>query len=164
MTEEKDVGSKYYGIYRAKVVEQNDERQRGRIKVQIPSITGEGKSQYCEACMNVAYDNGGDLAVPKMGDTVWVMFEEGDVNKPVYVGNFFGAFKTPLENYDENERIISWDKCRIAMKEGVMNVTVGEHLTIKVGGSTVIDITGDSIDVKTSSEINFHAAHIGFND
>lgn len=149
-------GTKYYGLYRAKVVERDDERQRGRIKVQIPNITGDGKSQYCEACMNTAYHRGGDLAVPKLNDTVWIMFEEGDVNKPVYVGNFFGAFGTPLENYDEDERIISWDKCRIAMK--------GEHMKIMVGGSTVIDITGDHVDIQTGSECNLHAGHIGLND
>ena len=126
-----------YGLYRAKVVERDDERQRGRIKVQIPSILGEGKSQWVEACMNTAYDSGGDLAIPKLGDTVWIAFEEGDVTKPVYVGNFFSQFKTPLPDYDQDMRVISWDKCRVEMKDDHMRITVGEQ--------SVIDITGNQI-------------------
>ena len=129
-----------YGLYRAKVVERDDERQRGRIKVQIPSVSGEGKSQWVEACMNTAYDGGGDISVPKVGDTVWVAFEEGDITKPVYVGNFFSAFKTPLKNYDQDTRVISWDNCRIEMKE--------EHLLITVGASS-IDITGSSVKINS---------------
>lgn len=129
-----------YGLYRAKVVERDDERQRGRIKVQIPSVSGEGKSQWVEACMNTAYDGGGDISIPKVGDTVWIAFEEGDITKPVYVGNFFSAFKTPLKNYDQDTRVISWDNCRIEMKE--------EHLLITVGASS-IDITGSSVKINS---------------
>ena len=129
-----------YGLYRAKVVERDDERQRGRIKVQIPSVSGEGKSQWVEACMYTAYDGGGDISVPKVGDTVWIAFEEGDITRPVYVGNFFSAFKTPLKNYDQDTRVISWDNCRIEMKE--------EHLLITVGASS-IDITGSSVKINS---------------
>lgn len=129
-----------YGLYRAKVVERDDEHQRGRVKVQIPSVSGEGKSQWVEACMNTAYDGGGDISVPKVGDTVWIAFEEGNITKPVYVGNFFSAFKTPLKNYDQDTRVISWDNCRIEMKE--------EHLLITVGASS-IDITGSSVKINS---------------
>ena len=57
--------SERYGLYRAKVVQRDDDRQRGRIKVQIPSVTGSGKTQWVEACMNVGYDNGGIIVKPK---------------------------------------------------------------------------------------------------
>ena len=138
----------HYGLYKAKVVEQGDDRQKGRIKVQIPSITGEGNSQWVELCMNVAYDNGGDIAIPKIGDTCYIMFEEGDVTKPVYMGNFFSAFSTPLENYNVNQRVISWDGCRITMEEN--------NLHIENGAGAYIDMKGDDIQI--------HAGHVGFND
>lgn len=151
------LGGSYSGLYRGKVVQRGDERMRGRIKVIIPSISGpEGKSQWVDLCMNVAYDNGGDIAIPKIGDTCWIMFEEGDVTKPVYMGNFFSAFKTPLPDYDEDTRVISWDDCRIEMK--------GERMAITVGDNTMIEITGSTIAVKTSDEIAMAAGHIGLND
>lgn len=129
--------SERYGLYRAKVIQRDDDRQRGRIKVQIPSISGEGKSQWVEACMNTAYDNGGDIAIPKIGDTVWIAFEEGDINKPVYIGNFFSAFSTPLKDYDQDTRVISWDKCRMEMKDDIMKITVGDNTVIEITGNTV---------------------------
>jgi len=131
--------SERYGLYRAKVVQRDDDRQRGRIKVQIPSITGSGKTQWVEACMNVGYDNGGDLAIPKIGDTVWIAFEEGDITKPVYVGNFFSAFKTPLIGYDQDTRVISWDNCKIYMK--------GNQLLIKVGNSAIL-MTDSTVEIQ----------------
>lgn len=134
---------KYAGLYRAKVVSREDERQRGRIQVQIPSVSGDGKSQMVDVCSGCAYDLGGDIAVPKLGDTVWIAFEEGDVNKPVYMGNFFAAFKTPLSNYDTDTRVISWDNCRIEMK--------GDHLNISVGSQSIIDITGSNITMKSGT-------------
>lgn len=131
----------YYGIYRAKVVQREDERQKGRIKVVIPDISGsKGKSQWVDLCMNCAYENGGDIAVPKLGDTCWIMFEKGDLNLPVYMGNFFGAFKTPLPDYDEDTRVISWDNCRIEMKGDTMKFIVGEK--------SLITITTDSISLE----------------
>lgn len=147
--------SERYGLYRAKVVQRDDDRQRGRIKVQIPSISGEGKSQWVEACMNTAYDNGGDIAIPKIGDTVWIAFEEGDINKPVYVGNFFSAFKTPLKEYDQDTRVISWDKCRIEMKNDRMEISVGD--------SSVLVITGSTVSIKTSDSVKVNAGRIDLN-
>lgn len=131
----------YSGLYRAKVVQHGDERQKGRIKVTIPDISGgKGKSQWVDLCMNCAYENGGDIAVPKLGDTCWIAFERGDINLPVYMGNFFGAFKTPLPDYDEDTRVISWDSCRIEMK--------GETMKFIVGEKSLITITTDTISLE----------------
>lgn len=171
----------YNGLYRAKVVERNDERQRGAIRVVVPTIMGSsGKSQWVDLCMNCAYDEGGDIAIPKVGDTCWVMFEEGDINRPVYMGNFFSAFKTPLPNYDEDTRVISWDSCRIEMKGETMKLIVGEKSLITITTDSVTIQVGSNSEGETQngsggggekstavfkeSDIALKAKHIGLND
>lgn len=143
------MGAKYFGKYRAKVVDVKDPRQKGRIRVQIPTLLGTGISQWCEPCTPIGYDNGGDLAVPKLNDTVWVEFEEGNVSKPIYVGNFWSAMKTPLndQNYDTDTRVINWDKCTITMKNDEMVITGGSSVvTINDSG---IKLNGTKIDLNT---------------
>lgn len=131
------MASSYTGLYECKVVGVDDSRQDGKIQVTINGIGGEGK-HLARLCMNCAYDSGGDIAIPKIGETGYVMFANGEIQKPVYMGNTFPEFKTPLPNYDTKTRVISWDSCRIEMKEETMKFIVGEKSLITITGDAVI--------------------------
>lgn len=68
------------GLYRATVAANNDPLQRRRLFVEAPSVLGDA-AQWAEAC--VPYRA---RATPQVGTAVWIMFEEGDVSRPVWVG------------------------------------------------------------------------------
>lgn len=114
---------KYYGKYRAIVVEINDPEKRGRIKVKCPSVLGESRSNWCEPCVPVAYDNGGDFCLPKVGETTWIEFEAGDPNMPIYVGNWWSREKTPSLDYASDVRIISHDGSEIKFSVDDIKIT-----------------------------------------
>ncbi len=121
----------YYGKYRAKVVDLKDPEKRGRLRVECPSVLGEAKSNWCEPCISIAYDGGGDFCLPPLNETVWIEFEEGNQNKPIWVGSWWSKEKTPIENYDEadKERIVEYQGVKISMKEGILTVSAKEiHL------------------------------------
>lgn len=124
----------YYGKYRAKVVDVNDPQYRGRIRVMCPKVLGEAKSSWCEPCVPVAYDNGGDFAIPKVGEFVWVEFEEGDPNKPIYTGGLWSANKSPSPQYEVGTRLITWGDCKIVISKNSVNIKAPSVL---VNGSTV---------------------------
>jgi hypothetical protein len=105
----------YFGKYRAKVVDNKDPSKRGRIRVVCPKVLGSSVSNWCEPCVPVASDYEGDFAVPRLRETVWIEFEEGKADKPIYVGNWWSPSKTPSENYDVDTRVISWGNCKIIM-------------------------------------------------
>lgn len=132
--------NKYYGKYRAKVVNISDPDKRGRIKVICPKVLGEARSAWCEPCIPVAYDTGGDFAIPKIGEFVWVEFEEGNANKPIYTGGLWSKDKSPSVSYNEDERLITWGNCKIIMKK--------DSLKLEIGGSSV---TLTKNDIKLSS-------------
>lgn len=131
----------YFGKYRAKVHSVNDPEKRGRIRVLCPKTLGEAVSNWCEPCIPVAYDSGGDFALPIVGETVWIEFEEGDVNKPIYVGNWWSKGTTPEPSTDTTVRCIEWKGCRIRMKPGTMELFVG---------SSKITITNSSIKLSSA--------------
>ena len=125
--------SQFYGKYRAKVVDVKDPEQRGRIRVLCPKVLGEAKSSWCEPCIPVAYDFGGDFAIPKVGEFVWVEFEEGNPNKPIYTGGLWSHKKSPSSSYDVNTRLITWGNCKIQMSENSVKITAP---SITINGRT----------------------------
>ena len=135
----------YYGKYRAIVQRINDPEKRGRIRVSCPKVLGKSLSNWCEPCVPIAYDNGGDFALPKIGETIWVEFESGDINKPIYTGSWWSTNKTPSDNYSPKVRHIEWNGCKIKM-QGTDNK--GELIEMSIGNCKVL-ITPDSVKIVT---------------
>ncbi|MGH7694245.1 MAG: phage baseplate assembly protein V [Gemmatimonadaceae bacterium] len=84
----------FQGKYRATVIQNIDPEQRGRLQLIIPDVLGPIPSTWAEACVPLAGPTGppmGVYMVPPIGAGVWVEFERGDPNYPVWVGCRWGA-------------------------------------------------------------------------
>lgn len=129
----------YSGLYKGIVSNIDDPEKRGRIKCLIPDVLGDRvESAWCEPCVPVAYDYGGDFCLPQLNETIWLAFEKGNSNFPVYLGNWWQKEMTPLgANYSVSSassvRIISFDNCSLILKDGKVNI-VGD---LEVSGSIV---------------------------
>lgn len=121
--------TKYYGIYQGFVTNIKDPEKRGRVKVICPTVLGaKVESAWCDPVVPVAYDGGGDFCIPIKNEAVWIMFIEGNPNKPVWIGGWWSKNNTPLgASYsDINDiRIIKYGDCTITMKDGVIDINVG---------------------------------------
>lgn len=81
-------------MYRAKVVSNKDPKEICRIKVRVPCIHGTDSSDglkdeelpFAFPCFMDASFESGTYIVPEVGSTVFVFFEGGKVDKPVYIG------------------------------------------------------------------------------
>lgn len=82
---------KHYGKYRGTVVNNIDPLQMGRINVQVPGVTGLLPSSWALPCVPAAGKQMGTFVVPQIGAGVWVEFENGDLNLPIWVGGFWGS-------------------------------------------------------------------------
>ncbi len=84
---------KFYGKYEAVVTQVDDPLQIGRIRVRAPAVLGEDlETGWALPC--AVFGGGKDrglLAVPEVGDTVWIEFAGGDVSRPIWAGAFWGA-------------------------------------------------------------------------
>lgn len=82
-------GQTFYGKYRATVLNNIDPENRGRLTLTIPDVLGVVPSTWAECCAPVSGLPGaasGLFAVPPIGAAVWVEFEQGDPNKPIWSG------------------------------------------------------------------------------
>ena len=95
---------KFYGKYRGFVVDNVDPGQLGRLKLRVPSVLGnEVVSGWALPCASYGGDaNQGFFFIPEVGAGVWVEFEEGDLEFPIWVGTFWskpgGESELPKSN------------------------------------------------------------------
>jgi hypothetical protein len=84
---------RYFGKYRGTVFNNVDPELRGRIMVMVPDVLGMVPSTWCEACVPLSGPSGppmGAYFVPPIGAGVWVEFEQGDPNYPIFAGCRYG--------------------------------------------------------------------------
>jgi hypothetical protein len=105
------VERRFYGKYRGFVVNNMDPKRLGRLTLRIPSVLGsEITSGWAMPCLPYGgQKNQGLFCIPEVGAGVWVEFEEGDLEFPIWVGTFWsepaGNSEIPnLNDADGKER------------------------------------------------------------
>ncbi|MGI9102237.1 MAG: phage baseplate assembly protein V [Terriglobales bacterium] len=84
----------YLGKYRGTVINNVDPDFRGRLQVEVPDVVSLLPTSWAEPCVPLAGPTGpamGLYMVPPMGAGVWIEFEHGDSNKPIWTGCRWGA-------------------------------------------------------------------------
>jgi hypothetical protein len=81
----------YFGKYRGKVVNNIDPMQMGRLQVSVPDVLGDGKMSWATPCVPYAGPKVGLYALPPIGANIWVEFEGGKPENPIWSGCFWGS-------------------------------------------------------------------------
>lgn len=84
----------FWGKYRGTVVNNVDPEQRGRLLLTVPDVLGLVPTSWAEPCAPLAGPTGppmGVYMVPPIGAGVWVEFEQGDPDHPIWVGCRWGT-------------------------------------------------------------------------
>jgi uncharacterized protein involved in type VI secretion and phage assembly len=86
-------GGPYYGKYRGTVINNLDPDMRGRLLLSVPDVLDLIPSSWAEPCVPLAGPTGppmGVYMVPPIGAGVWVEFEHGSADRPIWVGCRWG--------------------------------------------------------------------------
>ena len=85
------VERRFYGKYRGVVVDNADPEKLGRLKVRVPSVLGpDVVTGWALPCVPYGGDvNQGFLFIPETDAGVWIEFEEGDLEFPIWVGTYW---------------------------------------------------------------------------
>lgn len=108
---------RYFGKYRGAVVNNVDPMQMGRIQALVPDVSALLPTSWAMPCLPAAGLQTGVFTLPPVGSGVWIEFEQGDPDYPIWVGGFWGSaaevpavarlappavpafsFQTPLQN------------------------------------------------------------------
>jgi len=161
------MSGQFLGKYRGMVLNNVDPMQQGRLQVQVPDVAGLAPTSWAMPCVPVAGINMGMLALPLIGSGVWVEFEQGDPDYPIWVGCFWGSaselpllshivppgvpgmtMQTPLKN-----GIVISDApgptggIQLQTATGAMISVTDVGIVISNGKGAVINLTGPSVDI-----------------
>ena len=85
------MSEKYFGKYRGVVLNNVDPMQQGRLQVQVPDVAGLVPASWAMPCVPLAGLQSGMVALPVIGSGVWIEFEQGNPDHPIWVGCFWGS-------------------------------------------------------------------------
>ena len=82
------MNEKFYGKYRGIVTNIDDPQKRGRIRARVAAVDDE--TGWALPCLPFAGKLVGMLALPLLSSAVWIEFENGDLDYPIWSGCFWG--------------------------------------------------------------------------
>jgi uncharacterized protein involved in type VI secretion and phage assembly len=81
----------FFGKYRGTVMNNVDPLMIGRIQAAVPDVGGLIPSSWAMPCLPLSGINAGIFTVPAIGAGVWIEFERGDPDYPIWTGGYWGS-------------------------------------------------------------------------
>jgi hypothetical protein len=146
----------FFGKYRGQVVSNVDPLMQGRVQVSVPAVLGEGRMAWAMPCVPFAGPGVGFFAIPPVGANVWVEFEGGDPDYPIWSGCFWGTGEAPAVPAVAQMKVLKTDGVTLTINDlpgaGGLTIEVGPpvvpmplRLVFNVSG---IEISNGSANVK----------------
>jgi len=134
---------KYYGKYRGSVLNNVDPMQMGRLMVQVPDVSGLIPSSWAMPSFPFTGKQMGAYMIPQIGSGVWVEFEQGNPDYPIWSGCWYGsAAEVPALALAGNPASPS-----IVLQTALQNSIVVSDLPGPTGGIMLKSTTGATIIV-----------------
>src|SRR5215471_16216817 len=84
-------GKKFFGKYRGTVLNNIDPLQIGRILASVPDVLGPTPTSWAMPCVPIAGKQMGTYMIPQIGAGVWIEFEQGNPDYPIWSGCWYGS-------------------------------------------------------------------------
>jgi hypothetical protein len=153
---------RYFGKYRGQVIFNLDPMLLGRLQVSCPAVLGEGRMSWAMPCSPYGGNGVGFFMVPPVGANVWVEFEGGDIDYPIWSGCFWGVGEVPADPALPQMKIIKTDTATITLNDipGIGGITIETTIGMKIA----ITATGIEINDGMGGSIKMTGPQISIND
>jgi uncharacterized protein involved in type VI secretion and phage assembly len=141
----------YFGKYRGKVENNFDPYQQGRVQISCPAVLGDGRMSWAMPSVPYAGNGVGFFMIPPVGANVWVEFEGGDIDYPIWAGCFWGTGEVPAIPAQAEMKVIKTATATITLNDvpgagGVtIETTTGMKIAISVSGIEITNGMGASV-------------------
>lgn len=144
-----------FGKYRGTVLSNQDPNAQGRVEVSVPAVSE--AAVWALPCSPFAGPGVGLLAIPPVGASVWVEYEGGDTDLPIYSGGFWAVGDAPQPAAGSAGAIVVLQTatCTLTLSDvegasgGVtLEHTGGARITLAAGGIEVANGRGASVTLE----------------
>jgi uncharacterized protein involved in type VI secretion and phage assembly len=140
---------RFYGKYRGVITDNKDPLMRGRVRARVPAIFGEHETGWALPCAPYGGKDVGIFFIPPVGAKIWVEFEGGNTEIPIWSGCFWGASETP--SLTPEVKIIKTDFATITLNDvsGAGEIVIATITGLKlVMNSSGIELSNGAASVK----------------
>jgi len=85
----------HYGKYRGLVTDNKDPKNLGRLRAKVKEVLGDVETGWALPAVPYAGNGEGFFTVPPVGAGVWMEFEAGDAERPIWTGAWWGQDQLP---------------------------------------------------------------------
>jgi uncharacterized protein involved in type VI secretion and phage assembly len=158
---------RFYGKYRGVVTENDDGdanrgKKLGRIKAKVPDVFGDEESGWAMPCVPYAGKHVGTFLIPPKDAFVWIEFEHGDPDYPIWSGCFWGENEVPVSQYSPDLKVVKTGIGTISVNDsaGKAGVTVETTKGMKI----VVDDNGIEITNGSGATVKLSQKQVSIND
>jgi uncharacterized protein involved in type VI secretion and phage assembly len=130
----------FFGKYRGIVTDNQDPMMLGRIQAKVPDVFGSNDSGWAFPCVPYAGSNVGLFLIPPINAYVWIEFEHGNTDYPIWTGCFWAQGEVPVSPAVPEKKVLKTDTCTITLDD-----------TPGAGGIIIETSSGMKIAITTSS-------------
>jgi hypothetical protein len=150
--------SRFYGKYRGIVRDIDDPEELGRIRAEVPAVFEDQSSPWSLPAFPFAGQGHGLVLLPEVGDGVWIEFEAGDLNRPIWTGCWFASGERPEPKTSKARVLVTTAGHKIVLDEDQ------DEIKIQHPGGAEFTMSSSEIVLKlglcelkiTQSEINLN--------
>ena len=147
------VGSSYFGKYRGIVTNVDDPNNQCRIRATVPAVLGEHDCGWALPAAPFAGDGHGMVMLPKVGSGVWIEFEAGHLDHPIWSGAWWASGQRPDPQGAGVRVIVSEKGHKVILDDEADEVKLvhgsGPEITMT---ATEIVLTCGACEIKISNE------------
>jgi hypothetical protein len=144
---------KYYSRYRGFVFDNDDPENLGRLKLIIPAVTGPDYHGTWAFPVGVPSGKGwGQQVIPNKGDVVWVEFEGGCPELPLWSHGHFGRKEIPTDDTELADKDCYWFITPKGAKVKINDTKNTIHVRSQLGD--IIEINEKGVSLVTKKAIS----------
>lgn len=160
--------SGHFGKYGATVVDNADPDGRGRIKFKCDAVRGPVTEGWARPCVPFAGNGVGFFSVPPKNAHVWIEFEGGDIDAPIWTGCYWAENESaPAPLLADGSKGKPGDPTAIVLKTEELTLTIHDgkkSFSVELGGARLVfDAGGIKLTFEKSS-VELDATTVKLND
>jgi uncharacterized protein involved in type VI secretion and phage assembly len=155
----------FYGKYRGIVEDNSDPTHIGRVRASVPDVYGDNQSGWAMPCAPFGSSGAGFFALPAVGAGVWIEFEQGDPDYPIWSGCWWGAASelpsTLQPSPADQVKIITTGGASVTLSD----VPGSGGITLETADGAKIAMTSEGIEISNGqAKIKLSGPSVSLND
>ena len=155
-------GPPFYGKFRGRVTDNRDPLFLGRIRAKVVDVFGENESGWALPATPYAGDGVGLFLIPPIDASVWIEFEHGDPEYPIWTGCFWSQGEVPASPAVAETKMLKTDVGTITINDlpGAGGITIETTAGMKIK----FDAVGIEINDGAGGSIKLTGPKVAIND